>query len=341
MELNTKEFQEALKIVKPGLARTELINQSTDYAFRNGRIITYNDEISISHPVNSLDVTGVVEALTLYNYVTRLKRETMTIKTTSEEMQITCGKSKVGIPLMEEILLPLDQIDEVKEWFSITEDFVTILNMASGATAQDLNMGVFTCVYYNKDTKTITGSDNYRILHSDPLTVNGKVGSFLVPAKSAHLVPTIIPNKIAVTESWVHFKNERGTIMSCRTVPDQYKDLSGVIDNIEGQTFEFPRTMLEVIERANIFSKKANTWEEEVQFTIANNRITLRSQGDSGWFEESINHRYKDEPFSFSIIPYLLQDILKRTSICTVSDHGLLFVGQGWRYISSLLSMKM
>ena len=82
MKLNTKDFQEALKIVKPGLARNENIEQSTSFAFKDGHIITYNDNISISHPIDDLDVTGAVIGSTLYDYVMKLKREEMELKIT-------------------------------------------------------------------------------------------------------------------------------------------------------------------------------------------------------------------------------------------------------------------
>ena len=48
MKINKKELQEALERVKPGLASRELIEQSTSFAFMRDRVVTYNDEISIS-----------------------------------------------------------------------------------------------------------------------------------------------------------------------------------------------------------------------------------------------------------------------------------------------------
>ena len=72
MKINKVELQEALEKVKPGLASRELIEQSTSFAFMGDRVVTYNDEISISHPVKNLDVTGAVKAQTLYAFLNKI-----------------------------------------------------------------------------------------------------------------------------------------------------------------------------------------------------------------------------------------------------------------------------
>ena len=52
MKLNKADLQRALEIVKPGLANKEMIEHSTSFAFINGKVITYNDEISLSKVAN-------------------------------------------------------------------------------------------------------------------------------------------------------------------------------------------------------------------------------------------------------------------------------------------------
>ena len=44
------ELIKALEAVRPGLANKEMIEQSTSFAFMKDRVVTYNDEISISYP---------------------------------------------------------------------------------------------------------------------------------------------------------------------------------------------------------------------------------------------------------------------------------------------------
>ena len=65
--MNREDILEALEIVKPGLASKEHIEQSTCFAFKNGKVMTFNDEISVSHPVEGLDgLEGAIKRLTSF-----------------------------------------------------------------------------------------------------------------------------------------------------------------------------------------------------------------------------------------------------------------------------------
>ena len=48
------------------LANRELIEQSTSFAFMKNLVVTYNDEISITHPVEGLNLTGAIKADEFY-----------------------------------------------------------------------------------------------------------------------------------------------------------------------------------------------------------------------------------------------------------------------------------
>jgi hypothetical protein len=51
----------ALEVVKPGLGRQEQIQQTTSFAFITGRVVTYNDELSISHPLANCEIEGAIK----------------------------------------------------------------------------------------------------------------------------------------------------------------------------------------------------------------------------------------------------------------------------------------
>ena len=74
MKISRVELLEALEKVKPGLANKELIEQSTSFAFIGDRVVTYNDEISVSHTVKGLEnMRGAIKAKTLYEFLARVK----------------------------------------------------------------------------------------------------------------------------------------------------------------------------------------------------------------------------------------------------------------------------
>jgi hypothetical protein len=55
MKIQKTNLIQALEKVRPGLSAKEAILQSTSFAFLNGCVVTYNDEISLSHPVEGCD----------------------------------------------------------------------------------------------------------------------------------------------------------------------------------------------------------------------------------------------------------------------------------------------
>ena len=76
MKIERLKLLEALKIVEPGLASREIFEQTNDFAFIKGQVITYNNEVSISHPVEGLDnIQGTVRADKLYQLLGKLETD--------------------------------------------------------------------------------------------------------------------------------------------------------------------------------------------------------------------------------------------------------------------------
>ena len=93
MKINKAELQNALEKVKPGLAGKELIEQSTSFSFVNNRVVTYNDEISISHPVKGLEIKGAVKAQALYSFLGKVKKEEIDVEYEDNQIIIKTGRS--------------------------------------------------------------------------------------------------------------------------------------------------------------------------------------------------------------------------------------------------------
>ena len=89
MKINKTELQLALEKVKPGLASKEVIEQSTSFAFMGNRVVTYNDEISISHPVKGLEVMGAVKAQALYSFLSKVKRDEIDVEWEENQLGIS------------------------------------------------------------------------------------------------------------------------------------------------------------------------------------------------------------------------------------------------------------
>jgi hypothetical protein len=339
MKINKSELLKALEIVKPGLANKEIIEQSTSFAFINGKVITFNDEICLSHPIAQLNIEGAIKAEEFYKLLSKVKKEEMEIDLIKNEIIISCGKMKAGLTLQSEIKLSLDQVAAPGKWKKIPNqvNFIKYLKLASASCGRDMSRPILTCIHVSKEG-FIEASDNYQIIRCE-LGEEMPVDSFLIPASSAMIIINLRPNKITLSDGWVHFMTEENTMLSCRIFSEEYPDIGNLLD-IEGIHIEFPKTLAEILDRATIFAKQDHIMDESVKITIGNKRIKVESESQYGWFKEEANVHFSDSPFTFSILIYLLKDILKETSVCTLSDNCMKFTGEGWSFITTLNEMK-
>ena len=338
MQIKKDGLLTALEMVKPGLANKEIIEQTTSFAFVDGRVVTYNDEISLSHPVEGLDLTGAVQAENLYKFLARIKRDELDVVKEDSQIIIKSGRAKAGLVIHAEIKLPLDsEITDKSDWQELPEGFNDAVKFATGSCSTDMTNPILTCVHIN-EAGIIEGSDNYRISHYkiDEMPVK----TFLLPGSSALEVIKIKPTHVAEGTGWVHFKNEFDTIISCRILEeDEYVNTSKVI-RVKGTRLILPDTTGEVLERAMVFAKRDRALDESVSITIENRRLVMEAEADNSWFEEKINMKYTGDPIKFGITPHLLQSILNETRECFIDDNAvkLKFQGEGWMYITMLRS---
>jgi len=331
--MKKKDLQEALEIVKPGLANKEMIEQTTSFAFMKGRVVTYNDDISISHPIEGLEIEGAIHAEELYKLLGKVKKEEVEINIQKNEIIIQSGRTKVGLTLQQEITLPLEEIGEQGKWKKLPKDFTKCVKRAMTCCSPDMSKPVLTAVHVNENG-SIEGSDDFRFIKCE-LEEGMPVKTFLIPAMSAAQLTKLEPTKIAEGTGWIHFQTDTGTIMSCRIFEDEFPDITPFLE-MEGIDINLPRTINSILDRASVFSKREYFLDEQIVITLKNNRLKVESKSESGWFEEEANLKYEDDPVSFYITPYLLKDILLETLTCTLCEDRLKFEGNGWIYISIL-----
>lgn len=336
--MNRMELVKALEIVKPGLAIKEHIEQSTCFAFLNGNIVTYNDEISVSHPIEGLSITGAIKAEEFYQVLNKLKKDEIEIAVNGSEVLITSGKAKAGLTLQEDIKMPLDAIGEHGKWKKAPDGLIEAIKFVSFACSSDASRPILTCV--NVETSgTIMASDSFRIIKYELGEKIALTQTFLIPATTVKRLNDCKPTHIAEGQGWIHFKTAAGTVYSCRTFfGDTFPDTSKVM-SVEGEDFELPKAIEEVLDRASIFSKEEVGISSHVTITIMPKKMLLRGQSNIGWFEEAINLRYDGPERKFSIRPELLKDVCRMLKKCIIGEKALKFIGDNWEYVG-VLEMK-
>jgi len=336
MQIKKPELLEALEIVKPGLANKEIIEQTTSFAFVKGRVITYNDSISISHPVKDLNIEGAIEATYLYKFLGKVKADDINIELKDNEILLKTGRAKAGLTLQTEIRLPLEEVTGRKKWKDLPSNFNKFLSFAMPSCSKDMSRPVLTCVHVNQ-SGVIEASDSYRMTYCD-LKEEVPVDTFLLPASSAVDVVKLNPIKVAKSNGWIHFSNEVGSEISCRIFNDDtYPDTSKIL-NMTGDRLILPQIIDEVLERAMVFSKRDHLLDEIITITIQNMVLEVSAKSSTGWFKEKVNMKYSEDPIIFSITPFLLKGILSETRECFINKERtkLKFEGEGWQYVTML-----
>jgi DNA polymerase III sliding clamp (beta) subunit (PCNA family) len=330
--MKKQDLLTALEIVKPGLASREIIEQTNSFAFIAGRVVTYNDEISLSHPVEGLDITGAVQAEELYQLLRKIKKEDIEITVTDNEITLNAGKAKAGLVLQQEIKLPLQEVDTHSDWHKLPEAFAKALRFAVAACSHDSSQPILKSVHVNQKGY-VEGSDNFRVTRYT-LAKRMPVKTFLIPATSVREVIKLNPTEVAEGTGWIHFRTAAGTTLSCRVYEETFPDTTPFL-SVEGAEINFPKTITDILERAEVFAH-----DLDVDVKLVANRITISSKSDTGWFKEEANTVYDGEDIEFSVTPGLLKDILTETQHCTYNGNVLKFTGENWVYVSSVIARE-
>lgn len=334
MKISKADLQKALEMVKPGLASKELIEQSTSFAFMGDRVVTYNDDISISHPIKGLQLTGAVKADKLYGLLSKLKMDEITIELEGAEIILKSGRAKAGLTLQQEIKLPLDEeVAHKEEWKKLPANFLTGVGFCIPSCSKDMSRPVLTCIHVI-GKGFVESSDSLRITKYT-LGARMPIDNFLLPASAATTMCKINPIEIAKGKGWVHFRTAEDTILSCRIFEDKFPETSQIL-NVVGDSIELPNSISEVLERASVFAKRDHMLDESVQITLESKRLKIRSEAEAGWFEESIRMDYTGAEVTFHITPYLLKGILSETLKGVLGEGRIKFEGENWIYVTAL-----
>lgn len=335
MKIQKTDLQRALEIVRPGLASKEIIEQTTNFAFLGDRVVTYNDAISLSHPIKGLELTGAVQAEPLYEFLKRAKGKEIDIEVSENELKLKVGRSKAGLTLTAEIVLPLDEVSEEKEWHDLPEEFSDNLMFVRGSASRDMSRPVLTCVHVTD--QNLEASDGFQIMR---LAQHGwPFGNYLIPAEIVPEINKIEPTQVAESDGWLHFRNLEGTEISCRVLTDSFPDTAKHFD-VKGGKVQFPPTMSEILDRAMVFTKQDHELDESMEIKLGKDKLIVHGKNEYGWFKEHAKVKYEGSEGSFWITPSLLQNILKRSNTGILGKEKIKFEGPGWEYVAVLKQME-
>jgi len=319
--MNRQALIDLLTTVRPGLSSKEVVELSTAFLFRKGRVITFNDEVYVSAPLpdeltEALDGIAV-EAKPFYNLLLSTNSKDVKLKVLKNELRVTGKGFKAGVRLYKSER-PLD-IELPTRYKKFNTAILHALDICQLTASKDMSRPLITCVHVHPEF--VEATDSYR-LTTFPMETGVKK-PFLIPARH---IPNLLAYDVlsyARQDGWLHFRNKNKVIFSCRTFEETYVDTTPAREK-KGTRIQFTKKLIEILEAANVFLNDKHASEMYVEIKITDNKAKVRSEGSDGWFAGRVPARCAKD-VSFYINPFLLRDVLQSKGRIMLGKRSIIF----------------
>lgn len=339
--MKTAALLAKLELLSHGLAaRHSMVDQGDSLIFHGGRIFTYNDELMVSVSSDSdVSIQGAVKAEALTKLLKKIKTAELELSDGEGEIHIAAGRTKAGVRYNEEIMIPIEDLPDPSDgkWADLPSDLLTGMALCCISTGVDVSMPELTCIHVHGNR--VQSCDNFRAtrfeLKDDPGDLFAE--PLLIPANKVRSIAEMDPVRVnvATNSSWVHFENEDGMVVSCRTFNEEYPNLDSLFD-FEATPIELPNEILGALDRAGVFARDDVTKQELVHIDLKGKQLTLRSESTDGWVEESVQVKYKGDALSVLVDPVFLQEILVHQGTVAMGQSMMRFTGEQFVHIFAL-----
>lgn len=328
--LNREALIAQLQSVEPGLAEREVLEQSSCFVFRNGRVHTFNQDIACSQTCE-LAIEGAVRAKPLLQLLTMLVEETLDFTFNDGHLIVTGKRKEAGIVAEKQITLPIDTVEKPGKWHKLDESFVEAIELVQHCASNEENQFMLTCIHITPDC--VEACDNTQAARVKVATPVQR--DILVRRDSIKHITSLGMTEISETESWVHFRNPMGLTLSCmRYIDENYVDVSSLFRD-KGEKIVLPKGLISAAEKANVFAQE--TTDDVVVFIeLRPGKLRLRGKGAGGWYKETRQLAYEGPALAFTLAPQLLMDICKKYTDAEVTREFIRVRGGKWRYAACL-----
>ncbi|MCP4373937.1 MAG: hypothetical protein GY797_38410 [Deltaproteobacteria bacterium] len=315
--MNRKKLLDVLKKVKPGIADKDIVESMTYFYFSGKEVVTYNDKISILHPLET-EFNLFVKADDLYKIVSLSKAEKLKIVENGTQLNIRSAQMNVNLTTIidEEIVDRIGLIEkslkDVK-WKKLPSNFMESATLCSFAAAKIEAESTLSCVYIKGEKIMAFNNDQFA-----SATLKGKVSEMFLKASQLSNLVSIEPELYVVTKAWLHFKSEDGCVFSIRRIDGDFpeKDMEGALD-FEGRSVDLSTDILEGADIASIF---VDTMEPVISVKITKGKCIVSVTSEGGGSQHRSKLVYEGPDIEFNLNPDFLREMLAHSTTITVDD---------------------
>lgn len=338
MKVRRSKLIKALQLVESGLSRNkETVVQASCYVFKDGRIMTFNDEVYCSIPF-AVGFEGAVGGRAFIETLGRFKEEDITFDLKDREVVVRGSGKRAGFKLESEILLPVGEVSHPDEadWQPADAGLSAALGNVASCVGTDEEKFYRTCV--NVTATYVEACDNYHMMRAPVKTALTGEGSFLVRGLSIKPLDGLVIERVACTDDWLCFRCNDELDYYCRRYIDDFPNLDLYFNkDIEGSRFVPPAGFSEAIETAQIFTSENEI--ETVKVEMRDRRMRISGQGATGWYEELFTVDYRGQPMGFAAPPKLLRSFAEKHAEGVLGPTMLRVTADDFVYITSLDSV--
>jgi DNA polymerase III sliding clamp (beta) subunit (PCNA family) len=341
IRINRPEFLQQLESVQPGLEQKGGIEQAKCFAFQNGQVRTFNDEVACRAPSGlPKEVTGAVLSKQLLDILRKMSEDEVEVDFTDHHMVIKGKKKKTGVNMQTDVFLPYDKVEKPDSWRDLPDDFADAVRIVQECTSKDESEFVATCVHVHP--KWVEATDGVQLIRYRIRT--SMVVPMLIRQAAVKHVLDLDMTRVAETENWVHFRNPSKLVVSLRRYQfpesEGFPDIGARMKAVsDGSPIRLPQGLISASERAAIFSSE-NKDKDKLLVTLTPGNINVRGEGAYGFYQEDKKIKYEGEEMEFLVSPKLLIELTKKYPECGISANRLKVDGGKFTYVTCLGKVK-
>jgi hypothetical protein len=339
--VNRVEFLRQLETVRAGLSPKETFTQSNCFLFSKGKVMTFNNEVSCRAPTSlTNEIYGCVKAAPLLSMLEKMDVDDVGIEDTDKDFILYGNQERLKIRKEADVKMEIGIVEKPNgTWTGLPEDFGDAINIVyECAKVHDEQHFKITCVHFHPDW--VEATDNTQLARY--LIKTGVKQSTLVKREAIRHISLLGMTEMTETDTWLHFRNPHGVIMSCRRYLEKYPDLAskpGKGLNASGTPAVLPKGLVELCTKANLYSSETPD-NNRIQVRLKTDKLRVRGEGhvSSTEYIGDRDMKYDGPAISFMVSPKLLGELTKKHLDCEICPDALKVVAGKLTYVAWLFS---
>jgi len=317
--LEKKDIIKALETIKPGIAGcNDLSEQSELVIFAKDRIFSFNDNISISYPLDT-GLEGSIYANEFLKFVRKAPEKEIEISLDENQNQFIFKSGNVRAGFYIKIVDP-PKLDAGENWDELPPNFSDALLFCYPTT----ETGSYTSALGSVQIidGLVISCNNYQ---ASKYQLTDCPVSGLIPSDSAKILSSFNPVAYQKGSGRLdHYKSEDGAIMSILSAEDDYPTdkVLGLFE-AEGEPIELPENLKDVLERQEVMAFNEDNSTPVITINITENTMEFNAKNIKGWISETVTTSKNEKEFSFMINPITLKRVLGEIHDITVNESML------------------